>query len=396
MRKQIQHIYIFSLWFTKQSQLSNILSRIPIGIGHIATAWATKVLAIPITNRFTDIASLACVMRVNHYKRNTCKFSFVFKERPKLTKRPRMVPPSLYLSDFCSFPNMSQIFNSNPLAFRFSLFNNLLTNGMVGNGGKSLFSALKPFQKFSTSFRAFGLNGASHFKSLISNFIQIVRTKICSIGESCNAGYSKIHTYKFLNILNIIFRDFYGLEKIKLSFLCNKVCLPFDIRKIFRVMTDEGNFQPAIYRPDGDKGFFIGKDTRVVGDCSEWLKCSLSFLIKFIGIYNLTDTTNKYLCGKPSSFFQRMVNKVVGFKLIKNLLFPYCIRNLITGNIGFSKSCQKRLSLFIIRQKFYLQSKFHGVTIHHIFENVKQNLLRKEAGNSSPIKQSLNWGLLAW
>src|SRR3990167_572095 len=66
MRKKIQHTHIFSAWFTKQAQLGNIISRIYISISKIATVWTAKVLAIPITNRFTNIAGFAGILRINH------------------------------------------------------------------------------------------------------------------------------------------------------------------------------------------------------------------------------------------------------------------------------------------------------------------------------------------
>jgi len=398
MRNKIQHTHIFSGLFTKSPQLGNIPSRIYVGIAHIATVWTKKVLAIPVTNHLANVTDFAGITRVSYNKGDASKFGFVFKKGAELSKSPRVMSSSLCFSNFSSFPNIGQVLNGNSLTFRLRFLYDSLTDCVIDKSGVSLFSAFKPFQELFASSRAFALNGFTSLKIFVSDLVQLIGAEICSIRKGCDLVYSKIHSYKLLNIFNIFFRNFNSLEKIKFTLFINKICFAFNVRQIFRVMADKGYFKPAVDRPDRDNLFLniIGKNTRVISNCTEWLKYSLSFLVKFIGVNYFTYTSNKHLSRKPSSVFKRMINKVVNLELIENLFLPYHIGNLVTGTIGFFKSCQERFSLFIIRKKFYLQCKFHNCNIHQTLEYVKRNLLQKKGmGNSSPTKQSLDWGLLA-
>jgi len=382
MRNEVQHTHIFSGLFIKSPQLSNILSRINIGVTNTATVWTSKILAIPITNHFAHIADFTRIARINYNKRDTSKFSLVFKKRTELGESPGVMSSSLSFSYRSSFSDVGQVFNSNPFSFGYSLFYNSLCYGVIGNSGESLFSAFKPFQELSASCCAFALNGFTHFEIFISNLVQLFRIKTCSIRKCSYVGYSKIHPYKFLNIFNIIFRNFNSLKKIKLAFFINKVCFPFDIRQIFRIMAKKRYFQSAVNRPNGGNLFFniIRKNTRIISNSTKRFKSSLNFFVKFISINYLTNTTNKHLGRKLSNLFQGVINEMVNLKLVKNFLFPYHIGNLVTGIISLFKSCQKRFCLFIRRKKFYLQGKFHSDNIYQMFEYVKRNLLRKEDG----------------
>lgn len=392
MRNKVQHIHIFSGRFTQRPQLGNIFSCIYICISNIATVWTGKVLAVPITNRFAHIAGFAGKFGVNHNKKNTSKFSLIFKERTQLSKSPRVVSSPLCISNSGSFPDVGQVFNSNTNIKRLGFLYDLFCYRVIGNSCVSLFSALKPSQKLFTSSRAFALNTATHFEIFISNFIQTSRTKKSSIGKSSNVGYTKIHSYKFFNIFNIFFRDFYSLEKIKLAFLCNKVSFSFDIRKIFRIMADKRNFKPSINRPDGNflTVLLIGKNTSIISNCTKRLKIPFLSLIRLIGINNLTNTSNKGLSGKSGSIFDFSIYKVVKSKLVESFGLPSYIRNLIAGFVTLFNGIHQRFSLLVSRQKSYLQSKFHSGSIYQMFDLVKQNHLERRGRFLRRLKQAVS------
>ena len=113
MRNKIQHTNIFSGLFTKSPQPGDIPGGIYIRLSDIATVWTTKVLTIPVTNHLAHITDFARIARINHNKRDTDKFRLIFKKRAELRKSPRVVFPSLCLSNLCSFPDMGQILNGN-------------------------------------------------------------------------------------------------------------------------------------------------------------------------------------------------------------------------------------------------------------------------------------------
>lgn len=353
-------------------QLCNVLGGINICIRDIATVWTTEVLAFSITNTLAHIADLACIAGVDRKKKNTIKPGFVFKKGAKLRKCPRVMFSPLTLPDSGSFSDVGQVLNGNPHSKVSGLFYNALTDRVVGNSGESTFSALKPFQKFSASLRAFALNGATHFEKLVSGCIQLIGTKRRSIGKHSNVGHAKVHTDKGFNVLNILFGDFNCLEKIELTFLCHKVCFPFDIWKKLFIMADKGNLQPAVNRPDRGGLSFIRENAGIVGDSSKRLKRTLLSPVKFVGINHLTDAAYEHLSRKTGSFLKIMINKVVSLELIENFLIPDNLRNVIANCIARFHGSQKRFSLFLCWYKFNLESEFHKFMITQTLEKVKK------------------------
>src|SRR5690606_36362048 len=83
------------------------------------------------------------------------------------------------------------------------------------------------------------------------------------------------------------------------------------------------------------------------------------FLIQLISISNFSYLPYKHLRRKVKRSLVRMVNFAVEFKIIKNLLLPSQIRNSITNSISLFHRIEKQVSLFIGRQKFHFQCKFH-------------------------------------
>ena len=374
--ERFQHTHIFSGRVTDRPQLSNIFRCINVSICDIAAVWTTKMLAFSITKKLAYIASLRSVARINYDKRHTGTTCLVFEKGTKLKERPGIMSSSLSFSDRCSFPDVGQILNRNAFVFGYSLFHNSFADGVVGDSGMSLFTPFQPFQKLAASVRAFALNAATHLKIIISNFIQFLRSKGSSVGKGGNIVYTKIHPNKFFNIFNIFFRNFNGLKKVKLTLLINKVCLAFDVWKKLFIVTNKGDFQSSINRPDRYGHSFIGKNTGVIGNSSKRLKESLSFLVGFIGVHNFADAPDNYLSRTTSGLFQVVVNKIVKLELVKNLFLPYGCRNLITGRIRFFYGCQKRLRLILYWEKLYLKCKFHSFNIF-IYKRKSRTILKK-------------------
>src|SRR3990167_1944563 len=386
MQKRTKHIRLFRVVY-RHPQLSNILCGIYIRIRNIATDCAAKVFTVSITNMLTGIAGLACIMRVHNCNGNTNESCLIFKKGSQLIKSPGVMLSSLRFADRCSSPYASQVLNGNPFILVYRPSYNALADRMVNDSGMSLFSAFKPFQEPSASFCAFALDAATHLKIVISNLIERFRTKTCSIGECCNICYSKIHTYKFFNVLNIIFWNFNGLEKIKLAIFYHKISLPFNVWKIFVIVAKKRDFQSAVNGPERNNHALVGKNARIVGDGAEERKRPFLFPVKFIGINYFTDATYNHLSGKTSSPFQVVIHKMVNFKLIKDFIFPYHIGNLITNCIAISQRSYQRFGLFITRKKFYLQCQFHGLSIIQILEKVKK-------GGRAFLPTASRWGIL--
>lgn len=173
---------------------------------------------------------------------------------------------------------------------------------------------------------------------------------------------------KFFHISNIFFGNINGLKQVKFSTLVNQIRFSLYVRKVVSVMANKRYFQPATDSPKRNNIIrLVGHYPTVVTNASKWTKLSFSFLIKFVGIGNFCNTTYKNLRRKLKCCFVIVVNFVMQFKIVENLLFPSHIRNGVANSICFLHRIKKQVSLFVSRQKFYFQREFHNANIQIIF-----------------------------
>lgn len=175
------------------------------------------------------------------------------------------------------------------------------------------------------------------------------------------------HPKRFLHQQHLL-REHQRSETGKICPSCKPNRLPLYVRKIVSVMTNKRYFQPATDSPKRNNIIrLVGHYPTVVTNASKWSKSAFGFLVKFISIGNLCNTTYKYLRGKFECSLVAMVNFVMQFKVIENTFFPSHIRNGIANSISFLHRIEKQFSLFIGRQKFYFQSEFHEAKILNNF-----------------------------
>jgi len=175
-------------------------------------------------------------------------------------------------------------------------------------------------------------------------------------------------TNKLFHIFNIFFWNINGLKKIELTFLVNQISFALYVRKIVSIVANKRYFNPTTNSPKRNNIIrLVGHYPTVVTNASKWSKFSFSFLIQLVGISNFCNTTYKDLRRKFECSLVRVVNFVMEFKVIENLLFPSHLRNGIANSIGFLHRIEKQVSLFVSRQKFYFQCQLHTANIQNNF-----------------------------
>src|SRR5690606_12585280 len=80
---------------------------------------------------------------------------------------------------------------------------------------------------------------------------------------------------------------------------------------------------------------------------------------KLVAIGNLCNTSYKNLTTKFKCSLVSVINFVMEFEVIENLLLPSYLRNGITNSISLLHRFEKQVNLFISRQKFYFQCQLH-------------------------------------
>ena len=387
--QRAKHSRFFRLIYCNPKQ-RDILSSIKICINSIYFTICIntfKNLVSSFPNVFTRITSLACISWINNNQRHAIKQTFVSQKRTKLREIPfTEFCTKLFVSSFGSKANVRQILNGNSFALFFCRLYNRFCNSVILNYCRSFFSPTKPFQEFFTPLRAFGLNGTTNplfgFSIIIKPFARMFNTITCY----SNIGQPKIHTDKFLNIHNICIRNVNGLKKVKLAFLVNQISFSFYVRQVVSIMANKRYFNPPTNSPKRNNVIrLISHNPTVITNASKWSKLPFSFLVKFVRISNLCYTSYQYLTTKFKCGFIRMVDFVMQFKIIENLLFPSYVRHRITNSISFPHRIENQVSLFISRQKFYFQCKFHSIintykyTKSFLYQKIILNLITLKA-----------------
>lgn len=369
MQRTTKHMRLFRLVYNSPDH-SDIAGGIDIRVRDIAAVCATKALAFSIAYPHAAITSLTRISRVNNNEFNPCSFGFVFEKGPQLSKSPRVMPSPLRLPDSGSSSDMGQVLYGDPFSFGHGQINDFFADSVIDDSGMSVLAPFKPFQKLLASFCAFALTTSTHLKLLVSYFIQVFRPEACSVGKSCDVHDTKINADKVFYVFDIIFGNFDCLKQIPLAFLGNKIGFAFNIRKISWVMANKRYFQPACNGPNRHRIRPIGKNPAIISDASERLKCSFGFPVELIGINNLGYTSDNHLSGKVEIVPHCPVNKAMEFEPVESHVGPCSFGNLITCAVRLFKGIQKRVRLFVGRQKLYLQRQFHGFNYIHPAENV--------------------------
>src|SRR5690606_4716328 len=350
-------------------QRSNIERCVDIGIHIVSAVITLKRLVVSVAYVVANRTRPACVCRFNHYQFNTIQSGFVLQKRAELTERPTTKFCSeLFVSAFRSKTNVRQIFNSNSFALFFSRLHNVLCDSMVLNSSGSSFFAFKPFQELSTAsftrpcfpLRAFALNRTTNLLSFFSVLIKPFGRMFCAIRSNGDVCQAKVNTQERFNIFHVILHYINRLKQVKLAFLVNQIRFTFDVRNVVKIMANKVNLLSATNTPQRNHVVrFVGHYPTVVSNTAKWFKLPFSFLIQLISICYFGYLPNKHLRRKVKRSLVRMINFVMEFEVIENLLLPRHIRNGIANSISFLHRFEKQVSLFIGRQKFYFQCQLH-------------------------------------
>ena len=330
-------------------------------------------------------ASRACagrVARIDNRQRDPGHQGFVGKKGSELGERPRMVLSSLPFSDNHCVSNVCQVFDGNSFSLGNGFFDNAFGNGVVGNGCEPSFPPTQPFQEFSTPSCAFGLNGTSDSLIVLPNGIQRIGRVIRSVRERGNVVDPEVDPDKLFHIVDLRIGNLDCLKQVKLPLLRDKIRFPFDIGKVFGIVTDKGNRKAASGRPERCHRPFVGKDPAIVGNGSERLESMQGFLACLVGLADFSKTPDEHLGRKDAFRFEIMVKGLMQFEMIENLLCKGKFRDPIAGMVCLFHRFKKTLALFFRRKKFDLQGQFHKEIMFQIFEFVNPSL--KGEAHSSP------------
>src|SRR5690606_5483299 len=150
--------------------------------------------------------------------------------------------------------------------------------------------------------------------------------------------------------------------------------------QIRRIMANKLNLLATTDTPQGNDIFrIIGHNTAIISNASKRSESPFSFLIEFISVRNLCNSTYQTLRRKSKSSLVGVVNFVMEFEIIKDTFRPSDFRNRIADGIGFPKRFKKQERLVSSWKKFDLKRQFHN-TNEAIFSDIRKLFINKGIG----------------
>ena len=351
---------------------SNIDRGVMIRIHTVSAVIALKRFAVSIAYVVANAARFGGICRIDRNNRNANTLCPVSNKGTKLLERPLTHSFAKFFT-FIGRPKTyaGQVLEGYAIASDSSNRNDFFCDCVIYNGSRSSFAPGKPFQEFFSSLRAFALNRTAYLLFLFSIIVEFFGVKRFPRAYRTYVNKAKIATDKFLNILNIIFRNLAGLKQVKFAFLKDKIGLSFNVGDVCGVVTNVMNLKPSPDRPYRSNIAFVTENPAVIRNAAQRLKGSFCFPVQFVSIADFRYATHNDLCRKIESTLNRVVAFRVNLELVKYPLAKSSVRNSITGCIGFFNSSQKRISLILVWQKLYLQGQFHLANIQTCFIYLK-------------------------
>lgn len=339
----------------RHPEQSNIECGVNVRI-HIGSAVVTlERLVLPDTYMVAARARLGSVCRFNDNEIDPMQFGFVFQKRSQLTERPTaQFRPERFVAPLGRKPDMGKVFNRDSFVPLFNRKDDSLCNGVVDDRCRGPFPAFKPFQKFGAvsftrvrfTLRAFALNGCTNLLSLFTVLVDPIRSMLIAVGRNDNIGDAEVHADKLFHVLDVFIGNIDGLKKIKLPLFVEQIRLSFDVREVFRIMTNKGHLQSPAECPNRHEGSGVGQNPAVVSDGTERPEAALGFPVQFIRICHSAYATYKHLCGEIKRGLEIVITKTVDFELIENFMLPCDFRNRVANDVGLFDGIKKQSGLF--------------------------------------------------
>lgn len=344
--------------------------------------------AIGFINTSALWTSPARVFWIHQNHGNTGARGLVLNKSSKLEERPVAVPASLRASNLC-LADAAQIFQGQRPTSVLRLLNKLLADRVVGvflktrlfsrELPKFAFGRLRPFLLKIGATVLEDASSAIDFRSL-EGFAFVVGRQIHD--PQIHAHYT--FDFHWLGSLH-----FAGRQKIETTLPQAQVAFPALTTQEFHLLlaTSERNLLTTFHGPDRDFHFveMIGKDAAVVRYRPVRLESALGFAIQLVCIRDFRNATHRDLSAQSKYLPHRAIGQSMQRELVKGVVFPSLIAEIVAGIIGSFQSPFQQMRLMRRRKEFQLSSEFQSgwVRQNHRTNVPYNNLSGKKGGGLS-------------
>ena len=329
---------------------------------------ALAVLFRTVTARATPLAGVA---RVNNYEKDTRESGFVSQKLPQLSETPTTHSCPLRASKPSALTDVRQIFNRQSACAVLRLTNKLFTDTVVRVSSKVSLTASETLLQTTDGARtlaAFRLGRRLVLQGLTKGGVFLSRALNFCAGEGLPVRVgSNVHDAEiyaqdvgrrlYLRLIHVAHR-----VQVKLALAVNQIYFALAKWQEFSLIfaAHKRDSAPAFRSPERDGIRFETDNPLVIRDRAVFAKRALSFLIKFVGVGDLSDAAHDHLRRKVEGFSRRMIRQFVEMILLEGLRFPSPLTNEVARLIRHNERAAKRERLFFSRRQLEINDQLHA------------------------------------
>jgi hypothetical protein len=231
------------------------------------------------------------------------------------------------------------------------------------------------FEKSPGLMRSFALQFLSQFGVTFTEAVEVVSGISLTHRIGGDISNTQVNAKKLLNVLWLWCFFFAGGKEVESTVNQNQIALTALMSKQGKLLwaSHKGNSQAAQGCPDAHclPINVPTQDSIIIGNRAVRLESALGFPVKFVSIGHFGNTAHYHLSGQAKLLFDILINQLVNFELVKNILSPGHFANVVASGIGRFQ-CFKQGLMFLWRSlKFYFGREFHRDIVTKIAYFVK-------------------------
>lgn len=286
-----------------------------------------------------------------------------------------------------SITDALEIFNGYPVIECLRGLYKLFANYMVSVRSKPLFFLTTLAEQALRGVCAFGLQLCPKPTVAVAQALHLGTGVHVPFAITGYLDYPHIHAQPTERLTRGRFLNIDGGEQVPLTIPQQEVglALPALEHGARSIVTYKGNEKPAFDSPNGHIGGIPAQDAVIIGDRTEWAELPLHFLIQLIGIRHFGYEPHHHLSSKAASFSSRVIDKFMQGVLLKGVIIPRGLTNLVSCFVSKAQRFQEGIRLFWSRLQLHRNGQLHTLIIPKIDTNVKNGQSNgEECRDSSP------------
>jgi hypothetical protein len=320
-------------------------------------------------------AGLRGVTRIDSDQRNACELGLVRQERAQLMECPGMQIIALRATEPNTTTDAREVFNGNPAAGAFRLFDDLLTDPVVligceagfpaGDRRQSATGATGPIRLETPTLATTALADAQHHVTRKDHAVRVA-------GDVLDAH---VNAQPAVRVEGVVLDNVADLVQVELAVAKDEIAFALEAVQQFALAipaNERDSLAPA-HRPDRDRGLLQlpGQNAVVVGGRPHLAERAFGALVELVAVGDDSNHPDGRLSGQAKPLPDGVVGGVVQVVGPEGLAHPSMAADVVGGLVPRQKRAAQRIRLFFGRLELDLRYQFHGRIVPYLISDHK-------------------------